>query len=180
MDNDARRIRALEDALRWLELDANIHFMGNAFEPIHMRNLSAFAHDALIGKPVPDFAEAMARAKEKAKEMADFFAQFNEERDNEIPIESYCHKCLRPNPIWSAPSPLWNEVMRGGGMTNEDMYDGVVCPPCFAELAEKAGITGKLWRFYAQEIKVPLTFTAGTRAWNEETWLFEEIEEVSE
>jgi hypothetical protein len=49
--------------------------------------------------------------------------------------EDFCHRCGRPNPVWSAPNDLWNDVMGGP--------DGIVCPPCFAESAGP----GFVWTF---------------------------------
>ena len=47
--------------------------------------------------------------------------------------EKYCHRCGRLNVwSWSAPSPLWNAVM-------DDQPYGIVCPSCFALLAETSG-----------------------------------------
>ena len=86
--------------------------------------------------------------------------------------ESYCHLCLGPNIIWSAPSPLWNKVMRGDDIDAEDLYDGIVCPVCFATLAQKAGIAFG-WRLVPSQVFVDLkTTTPSGRVWNEEEFLW--------
>lgn len=88
--------------------------------------------------------------------------------------ESTCGRCGGPNVAWSAPSPLWNRVMRGDDINNTDLYGGIVCPTCFAVLAEKAGIAD-LWQLSAKRVHVPLqTTTPSGRTWNEQTWLWEE------
>lgn len=55
--------------------------------------------------------------------------------------EAYCHRCGGPNITWWAPSPVWNYVM---GYPDE-AHDGIVCPLCFAELAEAKGAS-EGWR----------------------------------
>lgn len=52
--------------------------------------------------------------------------------------EAACSECKNANPVWSAPSELWNEVMGGP--------DGIVCPTCFAARAEAMGIR-PVWSF---------------------------------
>lgn len=95
------------------------------------------------------------------------------ERPTAVPApgdETRCHRCGGPNVIWSAPSPLWNEVMRGGSIANKDEYDGIVCPTCFAVLARERGVA-ELWRFHAERVNVELeTVTPSGRMWNERTW----------
>lgn len=93
--------------------------------------------------------------------------------------ESICRRCGGPNvQAWSAPSPLWNQVMRGGDINNPDRFDGIVCPVCFAALAEDAGIAWR-WRFYAEKVMVPLqTVTPSGRVWNERTWMWDEVSDV--
>lgn len=77
--------------------------------------------------------------------------------------------------MWTAPSPLWNQVMRGGDINGApEPYGGIVCPSCFATLAEDAGIAS-LWRFTAERVHVELqTVTPTGRVWNADTWLFED------
>lgn len=87
--------------------------------------------------------------------------------------EDTCHRCGGPNLTWFAPSPLWNEVMRGGDINGADLFDGIVCPTCFAVLAEEAGIA-QFWRFSAGRVHRPLqTVTPSGRVWNEGTWLWD-------
>lgn len=59
--------------------------------------------------------------------------------------EATCERCGRPNaPTWHAPSPLWNAVLRDPA-TGADAFS-VLCPPCFAELAEARGLR-YYWHF---------------------------------
>lgn len=86
--------------------------------------------------------------------------------------ETYCHLCLGPNIVWCAPSPLWNEVMRGGDIDAPDLHDGIVCPVCFGTIAEKAGIAFR-WRLDSPDVKVPLTtVTPSGRIWDDEEYLW--------
>jgi len=88
--------------------------------------------------------------------------------------ERTCARCGGPNITWCAPSPLWNQVMRGGSINGDDLHDGMVCPICFAQLAEQAGIA-EMWRLYAERLHVPLeTITPSGRVWDETTWLWSE------
>lgn len=93
--------------------------------------------------------------------------------------ERVCRRCGGPNVrAWCAPSPLWNQVMRGGDINAADRFDGIVCPVCFAALAEEAGIAER-WRFYAQRVKVELAkVTPSGRVWNEKTWLWVDAADV--
>lgn len=86
--------------------------------------------------------------------------------------ESYCHLCLGPNISWSAPSPLWNEVMRGGSINGRELHDGIVCPTCFATMAEAQGVaTG--WELQARTVHKSLeTRTPSGRTWDDGTGLW--------
>lgn len=95
------------------------------------------------------------------------------EREDQAHPEDTCHRCGGPNVTWFAPSPLWNEAMRGGDISAADQFDGIVCPTCFAVLAEAAGIA-EFWRFSAERVHRPLkTVTPSGRTWNETTWMWE-------
>jgi hypothetical protein len=88
--------------------------------------------------------------------------------------EDYCHRCGGPNIIWYAPSPLWNEVMRGGDISGRSKWSEIICPTCFCILTQEAGI-GSAFRIYATRLEVKLpTTTPDGRVWNSETWLWEE------
>jgi hypothetical protein len=50
--------------------------------------------------------------------------------------ESFCHRCLRDNVPWFTPNDIWNRVMPD---------DGIVCPVCFIQAAEQAGISPGVW-----------------------------------
>lgn len=87
--------------------------------------------------------------------------------------EEKCWRCHGPNLGWSAPSPLWNQVIRSGDINNSEIHNGIVCPTCFAILAEEEGIATH-WRLYAERVNTPLqTTTPSGRVWNNETWMFE-------
>lgn len=60
--------------------------------------------------------------------------------------EASCERCGRPNPVWFASSPLWNKVMA-------DKEWGIVCPSCFAELAEADGCIPTSWKFEPEAIR---------------------------
>ncbi len=93
--------------------------------------------------------------------------------------EDHCHRCGGPNITWSAPSPLWNEVMRGGDINGDWQYEEIICPTCFAVLAERAGIAF-CWRLSADDVRRELsTTTPSGRTWNAETWLWDEPEPSS-
>lgn len=88
--------------------------------------------------------------------------------------ENTCGRCGEPNVSWAAPSPLWNQVMRGGDINATELFDGIVCPTCFAILAEKAGVADR-WRLSAERAHVPLqTVTPSGRVWNAQTWLWDD------
>jgi hypothetical protein len=95
-------------------------------------------------------------------------------RDGGVHPESYCGRCGGPNIVWTAPSPLWNAVIRGGSINGDEIYDGIVCPTCFAVIAEGRGIAFR-WRLTAKRVHVELeTVTPSGRMWNEETWKFDD------
>ena len=89
--------------------------------------------------------------------------------------EDFCHRCGGPNPTWSAASPLWNEVMRGGDINaDHEPFDGIVCPLCFIALAQEKGIAD-FWWLDAQFTNVPLqTVTPSGRVWNRTTFMYED------
>lgn len=88
-------------------------------------------------------------------------------------IESICERCTGPNVVWSAPSPLWNEIMRGGSINGNEEHQ-IVCPTCFAYLAERRGVA-TLWKLFPERVYVELeTVTPSGRVWNADTWMFEE------
>lgn len=72
--------------------------------------------------------------------------------DSEHP-ESRCEICRRPNPVWFAPSPLWNAVAPS---------KGIICPCCFATLAEGLGIVRCAWRFEPEMYQAGLSIRPGS------------------
>lgn len=98
---------------------------------------------------------------------------FDSRRERMTHPEDICRRCDGPNVTWFAPSPLWNEVMRGGNINAADQYDGIICPTCFAVLAKDAGVAF-VWRVDAVDVRRPLTtVTPSGRTWNPETWLWD-------
>lgn len=91
--------------------------------------------------------------------------------------ERTCRRCNGRNMAngrWAAASPLWNAIMRDGSIDGEWKYNEIICPLCFAELAEEQGIATD-WRVDARTVNVELeTVTPSGRVWNDETWLWEE------
>lgn len=86
-----------------------------------------------------------------------------------------CRRCGRDYGEWSAPSPIWNAVMRDGDINNlDEPFDGIVCANCFIALADEAGVATS-WRVYPTSIvdssKVALTTPSG-RVWDESAWLW--------
>lgn len=87
--------------------------------------------------------------------------------------EARCHRCKAPNVSWAAPSPLWNKVMRHLDLGGIEAYDGIVCPTCFAVLAERAGVAHG-WYLSADEILTPVeTVLPDGRVWNEAARLWQ-------
>jgi len=91
--------------------------------------------------------------------------------------ESVCGRCGGPNRPWAAPSPLWNEVMRGGDINGAETC-GIICPTCFMVLAEEQGVA-ELWRLTAERIHVALqTVTPSGRVWDDQTFRWVAAEEA--
>lgn len=55
--------------------------------------------------------------------------------------EDFCQECGRPNVTWFAPSPVWNAVL-----DPSDERESILCPVCFVQRAEKAGIRPPSWK----------------------------------
>lgn len=61
-----------------------------------------------------------------------------------------CQDCERKNPVWFAPSPLWNLVM--GGPDAKGDPGGFICPNCFIKRAEAAGVTPTAWVLQPEQL----------------------------
>jgi hypothetical protein len=86
--------------------------------------------------------------------------------------EDYCHKCGGPNISWSAPSPLWNEVMRGGDINGDWQYDEIICPTCFMVMCQEQGVADH-FVVDAKNVKVKLqTTTPSGRIWDADKGLW--------
>lgn len=59
--------------------------------------------------------------------------------------EAICERCGRDNIVWYAPNDVWNRVMPDDG--------GILCPVCFVQAAEQAGIAPTVWRLIPAEVK---------------------------
>lgn len=105
------------------------------------------------------------------RDLAHILAADEGERSDRHP-EHYCHRCGGPNFPWWVPSPVWNAVM---GYPDQ-AHDGIVCPRCFAELAEAKGARGP-WRVAPREWPdgVSLVHVDG-RVWDAATELWVEGE----
>jgi hypothetical protein len=85
-----------------------------------------------------------------------------------------CKRCGAANPPWSAPSPLWNAVMRGGSINGTPEFADMVCATCFMVLAEEAGIACN-WRVMPETVNANLeTVTPSGRVWDAKRWLWTE------
>lgn len=89
-------------------------------------------------------------------------------------LERWCRRCGGLNAPWSAPSPLWNLVMRGNDITGDDDHAGIVCLVCFVLLAQqRAG--ARCWRLYPEQVDAELTtVTPSGRIWDADRWLWVE------
>lgn len=67
----ATEAERLANYLQWIRLIAGLHYFGGAFDPEHMRTLANMASDALAGKELPDFEDAMRKSRKKARKWAD-------------------------------------------------------------------------------------------------------------
>lgn len=64
----------LRNALKWISHLSALHYLGAAFDPEHMLDISRLARDALSGvSTLPDFDESMANARDAAAAMAHLF-----------------------------------------------------------------------------------------------------------
>lgn len=93
----------------------------------------------------------------------------------EPPVESAerCRRCGHENPSWSAPSPLWNAVVRGGCIDGNPEFGDMLCAGCFMSLAEDRGLANN-FRVTAEVVNVPLQITTPSgRIWNDEKRLWE-------
>lgn len=61
-----------QNALKWIQAAAMLHYIGGAFEPEHMRAIGNLAADALSGRrDFPDYDEKMAGTRVWAEEFYD-------------------------------------------------------------------------------------------------------------
>lgn len=132
------------------------------------RLLAAAKDHAVWAEPIPGWGDAYTKFEDLYQAWI--------KRD----AEETCHRCGRDFIFWTAPSPLWNEVMRAGDINHPgaEPYRGIVCPTCFMLLAEKAGVATS-WRVYGATVFRHLqTVTPEGRVWNPQTWLFDDPAEA--
>lgn len=99
---------------------------------------------------------------------AEALTAHSNEADNLIP-ESVCQICDGVNPVWFAPSPLWNKVMRySDGKDTQERYQ-FVCPNCFIKEAEAIGINPTGWELKEEQ---PQSETA--RVWSAPTSIIQQ------
>jgi hypothetical protein len=79
IDHLNEEVDYLRNAFMWIHYIASMHYIGQAFDPDHMRALANLAADALAGKDLPSFAEATERAQERASEIIDMMLEDVEE-----------------------------------------------------------------------------------------------------
>jgi hypothetical protein len=93
------------------------------------------------------------------------FSALQEPPDYTTSPETICRRCGGPN-VWSwhAPSPVWNAVMRA----DDDLeHNGlsIICPPCFADLAEGKGFPRAIWHFAPHDWETRLPLVDGEGRW---------------
>lgn len=61
--------------------------------------------------------------------------------------ELLCEVCDHDYPIWYAPNPIWNKIMRWPDGREASEKISFICPTCFVMEAERLGIRskGKAW-----------------------------------
>lgn len=83
-----------------------------------------------------------------------------------------CNRCGGENVVWSAPSPLWNLVMRGNDINGDPKWGDLVCIRCFIVLAKVAGIHGRWQVSVDPEPDGLVKVTPSGRVWDDEKWLW--------
>lgn len=87
--------------------------------------------------------------------------------------EMQCERCKGPNVLsWHAPSPLWNAVMGTIAAAGGTCYS-VLCPPCFAYLAESTVLNDDaIWCFKPHRVSMSAFPDRSGRIWDEENCLW--------
>ena len=67
--------RYYQSALQWIRFVATAHYIGDAFDPEHMRELANLATGALRGDPVTDYDAATERAQHEARRLMEWFSE---------------------------------------------------------------------------------------------------------
>lgn len=83
-------------------------------------------------------------------------ADFDHQRANGWPDfhpEDYCHRCGMPNICWGTPAEVWNPVMRPEGHdTRTWLWNEIICPICFVQLAQAKCERGIIWELQIEPI----------------------------
>ena len=59
--------------------------------------------------------------------------------------EGVCEVCNEDYPIWFAPNPLWNRIMRHPDGREASQKIHFICPRCFIKQAEALGKAPRVW-----------------------------------
>jgi hypothetical protein len=86
--------------------------------------------------------------------------------------EGLCERCNREYRGWSAASPLWNAVVRGGSINGNEAY-AFLCPNCFTEMAEDSGIAS-CFQLRASKTSHLQMVTPTGRVWDDQQFLWVE------
>lgn len=155
LPGDVGMLEALEAAYMQGAMDVHAHWLVNPGD--------APRGDPEFGEAASDYAAAALDPFDSSARAALTSSALSGEQ---------CRRCGHGNPSWSAPSPLWNAVIRGGSIDGEPTFDDMVCASCFTELAEQQGIASG-WTVKADKINVPLeTTTPSGRVWDDDKGLW--------
>jgi uncharacterized protein YfdQ (DUF2303 family) len=177
---------ALAQERERLKSDEAADTLARLLWPAHFEPASGFGHQQFAEEDREERREARQNAKQI---LAALFSTLNPSEGEpsvsggcRIPPRAVdeaveqggedCKRCGRGNAVWSAASPLWNAVIRGGSIDGDSQYDDMVCATCFMQLAEEQGIATK-FRVTAEEASVELeTTTPSGRVWDEQRFLW--------
>jgi hypothetical protein len=86
--------------------------------------------------------------------------------------EGLCELCDREYQPWSAASPLWNAVVRGGSINGEEEF-AYLCADCFMRLAANRRVATGFQLDAAVSLIALETVTPSGRRWNAGTFRYE-------
>ncbi len=83
--------------------------------------------------------------------------------------QRHCERCGGLNPVWYAPSPLWNAVVGYREILS------IWCPTCFGDAMHAKGIARTMRVTYDHlDAEIPWVHPVDGRTWNAETDLWNE------